>query len=378
MGVAVSEGGPQAKQSPPTFIGQLLAVLGLLVLFLFSLDLLAYSCKMVGADLLNGLVTATANPLSGLCIGLLATAMAQSSSLVTAMLVAIVATGQVAPAQVVPVIIGANIGTTITSNLVSFAYITKRKEFKRAFSAASCHHLFNVLTACIIFPLEYSTHFLSQLAAKSSEVLLHAGAHQVFALFAWVDTLHLLTQRVINGLGSSWGWVGIPFSILLLFASIQGFVYLVKTSLFHHIAQKIDHYVFGSPWRSLGFGVGITSLLQSSSLTTSAMVPLVARKQATLAQVFPFILGANIGTTVTALLASFAQGTGAALSIAVAHFLFNLIGVCIFFPIPVLRWLPIRLADWLGLWAGHRRLVALGYLLLVFFLLPFSLIFFAS
>jgi sodium-dependent phosphate cotransporter len=355
----------------------LLAIVGLLVLFLFSLDLLAYSCKMVGADLLNGLVTATANPLSGLCIGLLATAMAQSSSLVTSMLVAIVATGQVAPTNVVPVIIGANIGTTITSNLVSFAYIAKRKEFRRAFSAGSCHHLFNVLTACLIFPLEYSTHFLSQLAARSSEVLLNAGAHQVFALFAWVDTLHLLTQQVISGLGN-WGWLGIPVSILLLFASIQGFVYLLKTSLFHHIAQKIDHYVFGSAWRSLGFGVGITALFQSSSLTTSALVPLVARKQATLEQAFPFILGANIGTTVTALLASFAQGSGVALSIATAHFLFNLIGVTIFFPIPVLRWLPIRLADWLGIWAGHSRLVALGYMLLVFFLLPFSLIFFAS
>jgi solute carrier family 34 (sodium-dependent phosphate cotransporter) len=378
MGLAVSGGGLETKRAKPVFLLHLAAILALLALFLFALDLLAYSCKTVGADLLNGLVVATANPLIGLCIGLLATAMAQSSSLVTSMLVAVAASGQISPAHVVPIVIGANIGTTITSTIVSFGYITTKKEFKRAIAAGTCHDFFNILTACLLFPLEYSTHFLSQLSSLTADWLLRAGGTQVFSLFGLLDLpFHSLTQAVLGWFGD-WGWLGILVAIGLLFASIQGAVQLLKAILFDNSVHKMEQYVFGSPLRSLGLGMGITAVLQSSSLTTSAMIPLVARKQVTLWQAFPFILGANVGTTVTALLASFAQGSAPALNIAIAHFLFNAIGVAIFFPLPVLRRIPLRLAEVLGTWSGRNRWIALLYMVVTFFLLPFFLIFMAS
>ncbi len=378
MGVAVSEGEFQTKKTKPALVWQILALGSLLAVFLFALDLLAYSCKTVGGDLLGGFVTATANPLAGLCIGLIATAVAQSSSLVTAVLVAVAGSGQVSTVSIVPMIIGANIGTTITSTLVSFGYIAKKKEFKRAIAAGTCHDVFNILTACLLFPLEYSTHFLSNISILAADWMVQLGGKQIFFLFGFLDLpIHTLTISVLAWFGSL-SWVGILVAIGLLFASIQGFVVLFKSILFYGPEPKMEQYVFGSPLKSLGLGAGLTALLHSSSLATSAMVPLVARKQVTLQQAFPFILGANIGTTLTALLAAFAQGSQVALSIAMAHFLFNFIGVLVFFPFPLLRALPLRLAELLGQLAGRNRWIALFYLIIAFFLLPLLLIFIAS
>jgi sodium-dependent phosphate cotransporter len=119
-----------------------------------------------------------------------------------------------------------------------------------------------------------------------------------------------------------------------------------------------------------------TAAIRSSTITTSVVVPIVAKKITTLYQAAPFIMGANIGTTITAFIAAtFNPGSLGGVSIAIAHFLFNLVGILVFFPIPGLNQLPLRLALGLGDLTRKNRLAGLGFILIAFFILPFALIY---
>ncbi|MEJ2004323.1 MAG: Na/Pi symporter, partial [Cyclobacteriaceae bacterium] len=113
------------------------------------------SFNNLGREVAESIITATSNPFIGLFIGLLVTALIQSSSTTTSMIVALVASGSITLANAVPMIMGANIGTTLTSTIVSLGYIAKREEFKRAIAAGTVHDFFNILTVLILFPLEY-------------------------------------------------------------------------------------------------------------------------------------------------------------------------------------------------------------------------------
>ena len=105
------------------------------------------------------------------------------------------------------------------------------------------------------------------------------------------------------------------------------------------------------------------------------MIPLVAAGILTVETIFPITMGANIGTTVTAILASFATGNIAAITIAFVHFLFNAIGVCVIYPMKPLRKIPIFLAAHLGNLAFRKRRYVIIYVLTMFFLMPGVLIF---
>lgn len=107
------------------------------------------------------------------------------------------------------------------------------------------------------------------------------------------------------------------------------------------------------------------------------IVPLVATGKISLRKAFPFLMGANIGTTVTALIASISQ-TEAALAVALCHLLFNLFGVLILFPISAIRNIPIWMSETLGHYAGKRRLIGIAYIIITFFLIPFTMIYSTS
>ena len=139
-------------------------IVGLLI-FMFSIDFLTFSLTELNNEAANALFTATSNPFVGLFIGLLTTALIQSSSTISAMVVVLVASGNLSLAQAVPVIMGANIGTTLTSTLVAFGYVLKRKTFRKALSAGVLHDIFNIITVIILLPLEVYFGVLSQLAA---------------------------------------------------------------------------------------------------------------------------------------------------------------------------------------------------------------------
>jgi solute carrier family 34 (sodium-dependent phosphate cotransporter) len=117
-------------------------------------------------------------------------------------------------------------------------------------------------------------------------------------------------------------------------------------------------------------GIAVTVAVQSSSITTSILVPLVAAGVLTLPNAYPITLGANVGTTITALIASLAVLRPEGLTIALVHTLFNLTALAALYPIRAIRELPIRGAEKLADLAVANRSLVLVYVLGLFVIVP--------
>ncbi|MHC5143667.1 MAG: Na/Pi symporter, partial [Planctomycetota bacterium] len=132
----------------------------LLYLFLLSIGLMGSAFKGFGKGFAENLVATTSNPFIGLVIGILATSVVQSSSTTTSLVVGIVGSGGLTVGCAIPIIMGANIGTTVTNTLVSLGHVGRRGEFRKAIAAATVHDFFNLICVSIMFPLELITkHF---------------------------------------------------------------------------------------------------------------------------------------------------------------------------------------------------------------------------
>jgi sodium-dependent phosphate cotransporter len=370
-GIEVSN--PSSKVNTPFIIIQIIALLLVTFIFMLSLELMASAFNLLGRNIIEEIIRATSNPFISLFIGLLSTAIVQSSSTTTSMIVAVVASGALSFQSAVPMIMGANIGTTITSTIVSLGHIIDKKAFRKAFSVAILHDFFNILVTLILFPLEYYFGLLSRLASSVTG--------QVFGIARAPSTLIKLTVKPIadyvTGLTNQNGLLLLIVSVLLLFFTIRYITNLLKKLVIGESQKRMDKYVFNSPVASLLWGAGFTATIHSSSTATSLIVPLVAANKLSIKKAFPFVMGANIGTTITALIASVSKSE-AALSIALAHVLFNIVGVLIFFPIPAVRNIPVHLARYLGSLTVRNRLVGLVYIMLTFFLIPFILIYLSN
>ncbi len=114
----------------------------------------------------------------------------------------------------------------------------------------------------------------------------------------------------------------------------------------------------------------VTVAVQSSSITTSILIPLVASGILLVRNAYPITLGANIGTTVTALIAALGAGAIDGLTIAVTHTLFNIAGILLIYPWVAIRYLPVSAAEWLADLALRRRTLALVYLFGAFVVVP--------
>jgi sodium-dependent phosphate cotransporter len=343
--------------------------------FLVSIQLMILSLKLLNANIVEQILIATSNPFIGLFIGILITALIHSSSTITSMLVGIVASGTVSLESAVYMVMGANIGTTVTSTMVSFGYANRKKEFRKAIAAATVHDFFNILTAFILFPLEYYFGLLSNLAKNITSIISTNNSFGFSTFFGgllgFIDPIAYFILENLNKnefLGLLIGVIGLYLSIKFISATIQNVILQNSPNL-------LERYLFGTPFQSLLCGFLATTFAQSSTLVTSLVVPFVANNKLSVKQIFPFIMGANIGTTITAVIASISK-SDAALAIALTHVLFNLIGTLLFFPIPQIRAIPVSIARGLGKATLRNRLVGLAYIILVFFLVPFVLIFF--
>jgi solute carrier family 34 (sodium-dependent phosphate cotransporter) len=343
------------------------------VLFMFSIDLLTMSMVKLNNNLAEELFQATNNPFVGLFVGLLITALVQSSSMVTSMIVAVVASGNLTLVQAVPLVMGANIGTTLTSTLVAFSYIMKKGEFKRALTAGVVHDIFNILTVMILFPLEIYFGFLSKSASFLTNTFFdfnsdYNGDYSYNVLFTRPLTAWLVDFLNIPVLG-------LILSLILVFFSIKFLSDTVFRTFVSTNFEKVSRQMFKLPYISFLYGLFFTAAVQSSTVTTSLIVPAVANRKVSLSKAFPFIIGANLGTTITAVIASIYK-TEAAISIAIVHILFNFFGTIVFLPFPALRNIPVKLATFLGDQSVKRKLVGFAYILLIFFIIPFILIYF--
>ena len=349
-------------------------VLILLYLFLFALKLMGASFKMLGADFTHALFKLTSNPFAGLFVGVLATAIVQSSSLTTSITVALVAEGSLGLAAAVPVIMGANIGTSVTNTLVSLAHIRRRDEFRRAFAGAIVHDLFNWCTVLVFFPLELATGYLAKVSTWLREFFV--GVEPVNALKPLDLIIKPLVQWVETVFTDVFGLPTVPaailmavLSLLVLFVVLGGMTRVLKKFVVGRLERVIDHYLFRYAILSYLLGMAATAVVQSSSVTTSLVVPLLGAGLLTLEQVYPYTLGANVGTTITAFLAAlaFISTKPEAFTIALVHLLFNVHGALIFYP---LRAIPIGAARWYANLAARRTRYAVLFIVVVFFLLP--------
>lgn len=319
------------------------------------------------------------NPIIALMIGVVATAAIQSSSTVTSIIVGLVA-GGLPISMAIPMIMGANIGTSLTSTIVSLGHVRDGEEFKRAFSAATVHDSFNVFAVMLILPIELLFHPLENASLwlagffAGDVAMADVGVSSFnFISFAIAPAVNLIMwfSALIPGI-----WQGIVLIILgvgLILLVVHSIGRILKRLMTGRALEIMNTAVGRGPISGIGAGTAITVLVQSSSTTTSLIVPMAGSGVMTMKQVYPFTLGGNIGTTVTALLAATAI-TGAttvlAFQIALLHFLFNVFAILIIFSIPFLRNVPPSIAEKMAEMTQKRKWFVGAYILSVFFLLP--------
>jgi sodium-dependent phosphate cotransporter len=343
------------------------------VLFMFSIDLLTMSMVRMNNQLAEDLFQATNNPFVGLFVGLLMTALIQSSSTVTAMIVAVVASGNLSLMQAVPLVMGANIGTTITSTLVAFSFIMKKGEFRKALSAGVLHDIFNILTVIILLPLEIYFGFLSKSAIFLTTTFFDQNQNYDVQYTYNILFTRPLTNWVVDFINSP--VISLVLAVILIFVSIKFLSVTVFQTFVSKNYNNLSKHIFKQPYIAFLYGMFFTAAVQSSTVTTSLIVPAVANRKVSLVKVFPFIIGANIGTTITAAIAAIYK-TEAAISLAIVHFLFNFLGALFFMPYSGIRNIPVKIATFLGKESVNSRIVGFAYILLTFFIIPFLLIYF--
>ena len=351
----------------------------LLFLFLLGIKGLGEGFELLGSDLLDSFFRTTENPFIGLVVGLLATTIMQSSSVTTSMVVALVAAPEnpLPLANAIPMIMGANIGTTVTSTIVSLGHVGRLDEFRRAFPVAVCHDLFNYLAVLVLLPLELMTGFLQHTALALGSLVegvggvtyqspIRAGLNGAFA------PLEALGRALFPAQVGQAAFLLIV-SGLLIFSALYLLVKVMRAAAHGRVEVLVTDLLGSSALLSMLIGVVITVMVQSSSITTSLLVPLAAAGLLRLEQAFPVTLGANIGTTVTAFLAALAvsgPNAGAGLEIALVHLLFNVSGILLIYPIAAVRRIPLRLAMTLTQVAFRSRKMMVVWVVAMFYGIP--------
>ncbi|MFW6108572.1 MAG: Na/Pi symporter [bacterium] len=359
-------------------------IVGVLYVFLAAVGLMGHGFKAMGTDFARELIERTRNPFVGLFVGILATSIVQSSSLTTSIVVGMVSGRTLTVRGAVPIVMGANIGTTVTCLIVSLGFVGRRREFRRAFHSSTVHDVFNFLCVFILFPvelvcqrlvgvgpLEWAGSRLSGWFVGAKATSFASPVKRATAPF--IETVEALVHAAVGqGTGAAWVQVGVAF--VLLFGALWAVTKLMRSLMLGKVEAALDKTVGRSAALGLVVGLVVTAIIQSSSATTSILVPLAAAGIVTVHQVFPIAVGANIGTTVTALLASLG-GSPAGLHIALVHLLFNATGALVFVPVPALRRVPIALAGLLAKMTTRSRWYAVLYVAVLFFLIPALLVF---
>ena len=358
-------------------IVKILGVAACLYLFLVGIGGMGYSFKLFGKEFSQKILEATSSPLIGLFIGILATTIVQSSSTTTSIVIGMVAAEAIGVRSAIFMVMGANIGTTVTAKLVSLGHITRKAEFRRAFAASSVHDTFNLITVSLLYPLEYYFHILEHAATWMGRVFV-----DVTGITKPENYLKKITTPTIEGLSDLLGKdprLVLLVSVVITFFMLWGIVKLLQSLVLKKLESFFDTYIFRNLAMSFTVGLILTVMVQSSSITTSLIVPLAGAGVLRLQQIFPFTIGSNIGTTITGLLAALAVAGQpgidpklvlAGSTVAFAHFLFNASGAVIFLPFRRIREIPVHVAEWLAEVCLKNRIIPIVFIVLVFYLIP--------
>ncbi|XP_062607562.1 sodium-dependent phosphate transport protein 2B-like [Saccostrea cucullata] len=372
-------------------------------------------------------------------IGVLATALIQSSSTTVSIVIALAGTKTIPVKQTIPIVMGSNIGTTVTNTIVSLAQAGSREEFRKAFGGATIHDVFNWLCVIVLLPLEVVSGYLYHLtkalvdsidtagSSKTKKDLLKTITKPFIRSFVQIDKTALKCKAVhINGTSRSvlkrWcdkikttdlgdtcfpknvtgntrcknlfalsdltdeqaGIILTIASLLLIVLCLFIVVKLLNSLFKGTMASLVKRFINAdfpgklawlTGYLAILVGTGMTMIIQSSSVFTSTLTPLVGVGIVSLERMYPLTIGANIGTTITGILAALAVSESEVhltLQVALCHLFFNITGTFIFYPIPFIRRVPIYLAKQLGNTTAMYRWFAIVYLLGMFFVLPVS------
>lgn len=320
------------------------------------------------------------NPFMGLIIGMVATALIQSSSTVSSIIVALVAGGL--PIHIaIPMMMGANIGTSITNTIVSLGHIKDKQEFQRAFNAATIHDFFNIFAVLIFLPLEIMFGLLEYLSAAMVGLFTLGSTTDVGSF----NPVKFFTGPVVEGvklISSQFtpiydGLFRILAGLVLIILSITWMGKIMKSLMVGRARVILERSLGGGSVAGIASGTLVTVLVQSSSTTTSLMVPLVGNGIVTARAIYPFTLGANIGTCITAIIAALAvEGVNAslALQIAFVHFCYNVLAVLTIYGLAFLREWPPNLSYQLSLKVAEQKMYGMAYIVGVFFVVPLAVI----
>jgi sodium-dependent phosphate cotransporter len=338
--------------------------IGSLYFFMVAIKLLGESFTLLLGCEAEGAFHFTNNPIAGLMIGTIATALLHSSGTVTSITVTIVGAGGMTIRQAVPIIMGANIGTCITCIMVAFGQVGDRLRFERAMAAATVHDMYNIWSVFVMFPIEILFHPLEKLSVAMSNSKTNSGSFKspvdfivnpltkkilvtntklvtdAAAGLTSCDGKSLIKGGAFKGTSMSDDAVAaicLCIGITLLVCSLVSLVKMLAKVFLgptKKIVAKILNY---NGYINILVGTLITFAVHSSTVVTSTLTPMAGLNVITLEQVYPLVIGANLGTTGTALLASLVTGKPNSVAIALVHFWFNLLGIFLFFPIPITR-----------------------------------------
>ncbi len=354
----------------------------MLYLLLLSITMLGSGFKIATGEQAKVLFEFASHPIAGLMIGLLATALIQSSSTVTSIIVGLVAGGL--PVEVaIPMVMGANIGTTVTSTMVSLAHIKDKEEFKHAFSSATIHDFFNILAVLIFLPLEILFGVFEKLSLWLGSFFTSTTDVSIKSF----NFIKPITKPIVHFLQDQFSFLGeqgsgvalIALGIIIIFVSITFMGKLMKILMIGRAKDVLKSAIAKGTVPSIASGAMATVLVQSSTTTTCLIVPLVGNKILKLKDAYPFIVGSNIGTCITALLAATAASgefAAFALQIALVHLSFNLAATLTIMGIPFLRNIPLKGSDWISDMALKNKWIVFGYLGILFVLLPGFILYF--
>ncbi|XP_053233243.1 sodium-dependent phosphate transport protein 2A isoform X1 [Podarcis raffonei] len=430
---------------------------GFLYLFVCSLDLLSSAFQLAGGKVAGDIINDNAilsNPVAGLVVGILVTVLVQSSSTSSSIIVSMVSSGLLEVRSAIPIIMGSNIGTSVTNTIVALMQSGDRDEFKRAFAGATLHDCFNWLSVLVLLPLEVASGYLHYLTTVTVATLNFPSGQDAPELLKvitkpFTSLIIQLDKSVITGIATGdeslqnkslikvWckasalqisslssrgsflncssralcsldsagnlsravkekchhlfvdttlpdlavGLLLLAASLIMLCTCLIMLVKMLNSVLKGHVAKAIQKVIntdlpspFGwvAGYFAMLVGAGMTFIVQSSSVFTSAITPLIGLELISLERAYPLTLGSNIGTTTTAILAALASPgdkMASAFQIALCHFFFNISGILLWYPLPCTR-LPIQMARALGEQTAKYRWFAVFYLLICFLLLP--------
>ncbi|NUP64291.1 MAG: Na/Pi symporter [Nonomuraea sp.] len=332
----------------------------------------------LGADAAHSMFAFAAHPWVGLSVGVLGTVLIQSSTTTTAITVTAVGSGALPIEGAIPIILGANVGTTVTTSLVALTFIGNRAEFRRALGASTVHDFYNWLSLLIFFPIELIWHPLKRSSGALTDELygtdwLPNPAHFNFIRAATRPVEH----GVIHATTHLSSTLGPLFTILigagLILVAVRYLGKLLKLLMVGKARDVLIKAVGRNPYLAMASGMGATVVTQSSTITTSVLVPFAGAGILTPAQVYPVVVGSNLGTTFTVVFAAFAvvgQDAKIGLQAAFVHLIYNVFAIVVIYVIPLLRPVPLFCAETLARVASEHRWVLAVYLGAVFITLP--------